>query len=227
MRIIAFDLDETLGEFIYLSQLWNYISNENYNVNQNHFNYLCSLFPEFFRPYIFEILHYLIKHKRFDDKIVIYTNNSGEKSWTMYIKNYIEFKIGQKIFDNVVCAYKVNGRVIEPKRTSHEKIYSDLIRCVGASYGTSVCFVDDRVHEQMRHPRVDYIHVKPYHTKFNKIGAVNRLYYSNFHFSNINHLAMNLSTEYNKSRNDEDIDKNVTQQMYLHLTKYILRNDSL
>ena len=49
MRIIAFDLDETLGEFIYLSQLWNLVNNQISNLNQIHFNYLCELFPEFFR----------------------------------------------------------------------------------------------------------------------------------------------------------------------------------
>ena len=120
---ICFDLDETLGEFIYLSQIWNDANSQISNLNQVHFNYLCALFPEFFRPYIFEILNYLVENKRFDDKIVIYTNNNGEKSWTNHIKNYIEYRIGRKVFDDVICAYKVNGRIIEPKRTSYEKIY--------------------------------------------------------------------------------------------------------
>tara|TARA_Y100000591_G_scaffold571_1_gene523 strand:+ start:1603 stop:2286 length:684 start_codon:yes stop_codon:yes gene_type:complete len=226
MRIIAFDLDETLGEFIYLSQLWNLVNNQISNLNQIHFNYLCELFPEFFRPHIFEILTYLVQNKQFDDKIVIYTNNSGEKSWTMYIKNYIEHKIGQKIFDNVICAYKVNGRIVEANRTSYEKIYSDLINCVGASYGTSVCFVDDRIHEKMKHPRVDYIHVKPYHTKFNKRNAVQRIQYSKLPCRDIYQFMRSLSNGYQKSFREEDVDNYVTQQMFLHLTKYISTDDN-
>ena len=225
MRIIAFDLDETLGEFIYLSQIWNDANSQISNLNQVHFNYLCALFPEFFRPYMFEILTYLVENKRLDDKIVIYTNNNGEKSWTTHIKNYIEYRIGRKVFDDVICAYKVNGRIIEPKRTSYEKIYSDLIRCVGASYGTSVCFIDDRVHEAMRHPRVDYIQVRPYHTKFNKNDVIRRLYSSKLPYSNINKTNNSLTNQYNKTRREEEIDNEITQQMFLHLTKYVLRDD--
>ena len=37
MRIIAFDLDETLGEFIYLSVLWNHATNQVDNVNSTPF----------------------------------------------------------------------------------------------------------------------------------------------------------------------------------------------
>ena len=141
-------------------------------------------------------------------------------------KNYIEYRIGRKVFDDVICAYKVNGRIIEPKRTSYEKIYSDLIRCVGASFGTSVCFIDDRVHEAMRHPRVDYIHVKPYHTKFNKNDAIRRLYSSKIPYSNINRTNNILTNQYNKTRREEEIDNEITQQMFLHLTKYVLRDDN-
>ena len=133
-----------------------------------------------------------------------------------------------KIFDQVICAYKVNGMIIEPNRTSYDKIYSDLIRCVKAPYGSSVCFIDDRLHEAMRHPSVDYIQVKPYHCKFKKRDVMRRLERSQFRFLNNNETLNNLreDQDYNKNKSQEDYDLKVTQEMFLRITRYLLNNRS-
>ena len=227
MRIIAFDLDETLGNFIDLSVIWNDANRQMNNLDQQAFNYYCELFPEFFRPYIFQILNYLVIHKEKDDKIVIYTNNNGEKSWTLLIKNYIEGKLNKQVFNDVICAYKVNGLIVEPKRTSYEKIYSDLIRCVNAPYGTKVCFVDDRIHDKMVNPYVNYIHVKPYHTSFNKDYAMEILYNSGLPYYNYQLLERALDNCNHYEKNDQEIfvDNSVTEEMFVHLSKFVLRKD--
>ena len=227
MRIIAFDLDETLGRFLDLSIIWNDANNQMYNLDQETFNYYCDLFPEFFRPNMLEILDYLAINKQRGDKIVIYTNNNGLKSWTLHIKKYIEHKLQKKIFDNVVCAYKVNGKIVEPKRTSYEKIYSDLLRCVGAPHGTTVCFVDDRIHPLMMNNYVKYIHVKPYHNRLNKEDVLNTiantgLPYYDFELSR---NSINQCNNYNKTPQEEYIDEQVTEEMFLHLSEFLLRKD--
>lgn len=227
MRIIAFDLDETLGNFSNLSAIWNDANNQMSNLDQNTFNYYCELFPEFFRPYMLDILNYLVINKQLNDKIVIYTNNNGERSWTLHIKNYIESKLKKKVFDDVICAYKINGRIIEPNRSSYNKIYSDLLRCIDAPYGTKVCFVDDRIHEDMINPFVSYIHIKPYHTKFNKKEIMMILSHSGLPYYDYKETSNMLNTcrNYYKSQSEEIVDNKVTEEMFSHLSKFVLRKD--
>ena len=100
MKIVVFDLDETLGYFTQFSIFWDCLQNfvyENYNfiLSQNDFNDILDLYPEFVRPNIFTILNYL-KNKKTTfccNKIMIYTNNSGSKEWANHIKSYFESKI--------------------------------------------------------------------------------------------------------------------------------------
>ena len=57
---------------------------------------------------------------------MIYTNNNGPKSWTYDIKHYIEKKLNYKLFDKIITAWKVNGKIYEKCRSGHEKSYKDL-----------------------------------------------------------------------------------------------------
>merc|ERR1712118_277568 len=109
------------------------------------------IFPEFIRPNILKILSYLKSKKRKGEcnKIIIYTNNQGPKSWAENIKKYFEKKLDYKLFDQVIAAYKVNGKVIEKKRTSHNKSISDLLRCSNLPQTTKICFLDDIYHPLM------------------------------------------------------------------------------
>ena len=62
MKIVIFDLDETLGYFVEFGMFWDclnkyLIDNSNYELNQSDFNYIIDLYPEFLRPNILHILN--------------------------------------------------------------------------------------------------------------------------------------------------------------------------
>jgi hypothetical protein len=69
IKIVVFDLDETLGYFvelsIFLESLNSYIKTEKieYELDQNDFNEVLDLFEEFIRPNIISVLNYL-KYKK-------------------------------------------------------------------------------------------------------------------------------------------------------------------
>ena len=100
MKIVVFDLDETLGYFteygIFWDSLENYLKIKNRNaLTQTEFDDILDLFPEFLRPNIINILSYLKKKKESKccHKMMIYTNNQGPKEWATHIMSYFENKI--------------------------------------------------------------------------------------------------------------------------------------
>ena len=149
MKIVVFDMDETLGYFTQLSIFWdslsNYFKTINKTLSQQDFNNVLDLFPEFLRPNIINILNYLKKKKqcRCCHKMVIYTNNNGSKEWSEYIKKYFEEKINYKLFDQIIAAYKINGKHVEICRTTHDKTHKDLIKCTKLPANSEICFLDD------------------------------------------------------------------------------------
>ena len=162
-KVVVFDLDETLGCFIEIGIFWDALENfYGHNLFPNKFHEVLDTFPEFFRPEIFKILDF-IHTKRTCRKLFIYTNNQGDKNWLHMLTSYIDKKLGYKVFNQVVAAYKVNGKQMEPKRTSHEKSLSDLIRCTDIPPTSEVCFIDDLYHPLMDKDTVSYLNIKPYH----------------------------------------------------------------
>lgn len=164
-KIAVFDMDETLGSFSNLGSLKDVIeSYEDRTLSQTEFNQLIDENPEFIRPNMVEILRYLVgkREQKECDAIMMYTNNTGGRSWPRAISNYFDHKVGQRVFNQIIAAYKVNGRHLEKGRTSHDKSYADFLRCTGLRRDTKVCFVDDVMHPFMKHPNVSYVHVKPY-----------------------------------------------------------------
>jgi hypothetical protein len=61
MKIVVFDLDETLGYFTDLGMFLDCLSKTLYNreIIQDEFNQILDLYPEFIRPNIIAILNYL------------------------------------------------------------------------------------------------------------------------------------------------------------------------
>jgi hypothetical protein len=163
MKIVVFDLDETLGYFSELGMFIDCLHN-NHQISQKEFNEILDLYPEFIRPNIINILNYLKKKKISNacSKIMIYTNNQGPKSWAEQIIAYFETKIHYKLFDQIVCAFKINGKQIELNRTSHDKTHSDFIRCTQIPENTQICFLDDVYHPDMANDNIYYINIKPY-----------------------------------------------------------------
>jgi hypothetical protein len=164
-RVIVFDLDETLGNFVELGVFCDLI--EKYNkrkINFDEFYRIMDLYPEFLRPKILNILAFLKekKEKGHINKIYIYTNNQGPKEWTEKIRYFLEKKLNYKLFDKVIGAYKVNGKIIESTRTTHDKTIADLFRSTNIPKNSKICFIDDLYHPLMDNNNVYYINIHPY-----------------------------------------------------------------
>ena len=166
-KYIVFDVDETLGYFSQFGAFMDALSFYYKDFSRSHFerfNEIMDLYPEFIRTNMIDILKY-INNKRSQGAcsgIFIYTNNQGPRTWVQHIAKYFEYKVGNKLFDKIIAAYKVNGKVVEQGRTSQNKTYADLLRITGISPQAEVCFVDDLNHPGMRHSNVLYLNVKPY-----------------------------------------------------------------
>ena len=69
-KIVVFDLDETLGYFVEFGMFWdalkNFINQQKLSetIDQNLFNKVLELYPEFLRPNIINILNYLKQKKK-------------------------------------------------------------------------------------------------------------------------------------------------------------------
>jgi len=234
---VIFDLDETLGHFTQLGIFWDALQKTlNKKLNQSYFFKLCDLYPNFFRPGIFSIFKYLIhcKKKNKNVKIVIYTNNQADKSWTLLIKNYISNKLNYpKLFDKIICAFKVDGQQVELCRTTHDKTIQDFMRCTKAPKNSRFIFLDDQYHEKMRSSLVDYINVKPYSYNIPYLTMINNFIYSDLGKSlietryidfkkklmrEVNQYKFNI---YQKSIQEINVDKVVSKQMMIYIQKFI------
>lgn len=164
-KVCVFDLDETLGYFTEVSIFWDALESFYGKELSNHsFFEVLDTFPEFFRPEIFRILNMINNKKKRNmcDESYIYTNNQGPKSWTKMINDYFNHKLGYKAFNGIIAAYKIQGKIVEPKRTSHDKSVKDLISCTNIPEMAEICFIDDLYHPLMDKAQVKYIQIKPY-----------------------------------------------------------------
>jgi len=174
-RVIAFDLDETLGSFIDLDILWTTLNDLNHAVN---FNSLLDLYPEFLRHGIISILGYLYQKKKSGccSKIYIYTNNQCHADWTLMISEYFDYKLQteEKLFDKIIYAFKINNKQIELSRTTHEKTHSDFIKCTLLPKTTEICFIDNSEFDNMKTDRVYYIQPASYYHNLSPSAIVDR-----------------------------------------------------
>jgi len=200
-KVVVFDLDETLGYFGEFSVLYNIISSY-LKVPLSHrmvlFNTLIELYPEYLRPDIINILNYLKNKKKTGEckGVYIYTNNQGPVDWCEMIKLYLHNKIQYSLFDHVVGAFRVNGRVREVGRTSDSKITEDLIRCARLPDNSDICFIDNDEFEKMTN--VYYIKLNTYIYNLSMNVAVNRFlksYWGNNLISNKQHFVNYVNRE--------------------------------
>jgi len=165
LKIVVFDLDETLGYFVEFGMFWTAVENfYGRKLSQQEFNKTLDLYPEFIRPNITEILKFLKQKKQCKScsHIMIYTNNQGPPEWAVSIKTYFESKTKSVIFDRIISAFKINGKQIEICRTTHNKTHNDFIKCTKVPDNSQICFLDDVYHPEMKNDNVYYINVKPY-----------------------------------------------------------------
>jgi len=237
LKIAVFDLDETLGYFTEISIFWDAL--ENYYgrklTNQKFFEVLDT-FPEVFRPNIFKILDFIHK-KKSCHKIFIYTNNQGEKSWVGMISDYISYKNGYNVFDHIIAAYKIRGKLIEPKRTSHDKSVKDLISCTNIPENTEICFIDDLYHPLMEKENVYYINIKQYRISLPFDEMAKRYYHAILKNTDINssefiNKMVTYMKQYNymvlpKSDEEKRIDTIVSKKLFSNLDDFFKKERTI
>ena len=161
MKHIIFDLDETIGAFYECSIIYEAImfSTRKKLKNVEIFEIL-DLFPETFRPGIFDILNYLTEQK--DIEINLYTNNPY-KMWVYMIKAYIEEKLGKKIFKHVIYGWKkFDGSPADKRRTTNAKTLTEYNRIIENKKHLKMLFLDDSLHARMTGANMTYFHLKPH-----------------------------------------------------------------
>jgi hypothetical protein len=216
-KIVVFDVDETLGYFSKLGKIWKLI--ETKNQNQDTFDSLLDLFPEFIRPHMLTILKYLKRQKEdfICNQVMIYTNNqSSSEKWIQYIKIYFENKLKYPLFDKIINAFKINGKKVELGRTSHKKSYTDLITCAKLPVNTQICFVDDTYYPGMDVSNVVYVKVKqPYIYDLSNEIIMKRLKLKN--------KDALLFTYIEKDKKEFELDKIISKKIMLCLQNFLTK----
>jgi len=207
-KAVAFDLDETLGNFSDLYLLWKSQSHPDSSV----FTRLLDLFPEFMRVGILDVLRFL--KSKIDagecHPIYIYTNNQCGTEWVEMIVAYFEQKTGIS-FARPICAYKIGNRRIEPNRTTHEKTYDDFVRCSMLKVPFEMCFVDDRNYGPMRKSKVYYIQPPPYFHPLTKEEIDTRI---------LTGKRPTIDTKWPRHKREQDI----TNKVMYYLREFFLMN---
>jgi len=237
MKIVVFDLDETLGYFTEFGMFWdsldNYIKTKGVTkLSQEDFNNTLDLFPEVLRPNIINILTYLKTKKESSccDKMMIYTNNNGPREWVQHIVGYFDEKLDYKLIDQIVAAFKVNGKQVEICRTTHNKTHQDFIRCTKVPANAEICFLDDTFHPGMSNENIYYINLKPYYhdipfeemlNRFMNSAIGKRIIHDNdFETIMTNFLKLYKYKCLEKDPKEYDVDKIVGKHIITHLQTF-------
>jgi hypothetical protein len=177
-RVIAFDLDETLGSFADLYILWSILQDMCENHYPVDFNKLLDLYPEFLRYGILHVLEYLYEKKMLGqcEKIYIYTNNQCSVNWIKLISKYFDYKLSVKssLFDKIIYAFKIDNKRVEPERTTHSKTYADFMKCTMIPNSAEICFIDNSYYSRMKNEKVYYIQPTSYRHSLDVNTIINR-----------------------------------------------------
>jgi len=236
-KVVVFDMDETLGCFTDLEALWNVIETEKLSFSQPHlnrqerFNILLDLYPEFLRYGIVNILEYLYYKKTHSDFIgvYIYTNNQVSKRWSKMIIDYLETRNKVSgLFNQIIHAFKINKRIIEPLRSSNIKSHGDFIRCSVLPANTELCFIDNTYYKKMHHNKIYYIQPKPFFHGLKTGVILQRLMDSSILTTKTDKLFMthfldnNLITSVEKSQTTVNEDTLVSRKILYHIQDFFL-----
>jgi hypothetical protein len=244
MKIVVFDLDETLGYFtqygIFWDSLANYLKIKNKNqLTQSDFDDILELFPEFLRPNIINILTYLKSKKKTNccHKMMIYTNNTGPREWARHIISYFEKQINFKLVDQIIAAFKINGKRVEICRTTQNKTHKDLIKCTKIPADAEICFMDDYFYPEMANDNIYYINVKPYYydlkfevmfERFKKSEIGNKLINNDddkdFENLMMDHIKLFKYMVVEKDEKEYEVDKVLGKHIISHLQAFFNRS---
>lgn len=127
-KVVAFDVDETLGNFVQFSIFFHVLEEyfDKPDIPYRYFNDLVDLYPEIVRPSILRILEYIRKKKSAGvcSKVFIYTNNQGPDKWVAHIRDYFEHKLRTsgivgKVGDTTSTSASATGLAIIPPLFDH------------------------------------------------------------------------------------------------------------
>ena len=236
MKIVVFDLDETLGYFTQFGIFWDslikYLKDD--KPDKADFCQMLDLYPEFLRPNIVNILNYL-KNKmgHHCEKVFVYTNNMGPREWAEQIIYYFEEKIEYKLFHQIIAAFKINGKRVELGRTTQNKTHKDLIHCTKIPHETEICFIDDVFYPGMANDNVYYINIKPYFYTLPFHEMIDRFIQSDigqkfcsdsdqptFHKKMMENIKQYHFMVVPKNKQEYDIDKILGKHIIHHLQKF-------
>jgi hypothetical protein len=240
-KVIVFDLDETLGSFVEFDMLWRALKplEAIHNIQVN-FNQLLDLYPEFLRYGILSILDYLYQKRKANKfhNMYIYTNNQCHKSWPTLISNYFtqKLKSDKNVFDKIILAFKINNKAIELSRTTHDKTYSDFIKCTLLPKTTEICFIDNSEFYEMKKERVYYIQPASYYHNLSIDEIINRFIHSAMGSQFLGKMESNVL--YDKllegfnyfnagKRINRNLDIYVAQKMMYHIKEFFLLTNKI
>ena len=166
---------------------------------------------------------------------MIYTNNTGPPEWANHIIRYFENKINYKLIDQIIAAFKINGKQVEICRTTYNKTHKDLIRCTKIPIDTEICFIDDNFYPGMTHENIYYINIKQYYYDLSFEELLNRFKNSEIgkkviendkDFDNLMIQNINLYNYkcLNKNKDEYEIDKILGKHIIYHLQKFFNRS---
>jgi hypothetical protein len=180
LKVLVFDLDETIGSFHEAAILWKIIESE----LQSDFNTLMDLYPEFLRYGILQIIEFILNKKKIGkcDKLYLYTNNINSPVFPNLISEYLKYKLKSEnnVFDKIINAFKVNNKIIEHNRTTHRKTYNDFINCTILPENVKICFIDDKYYSKMENEKIYYIQPSPYYHNLTNKEIIERFSMSSF-----------------------------------------------
>lgn len=219
-KVVAFDLDETLGSFMDLNVIWNYIQTLKLQIQ---FNDLLDLYPEFLRYGILPILDFLHQKKKSGEcsKIYIYTNNQCSIEWSNLIVNYFEYKLqAPGLFDQIIYAFKINNKRVELLRTTHDKTHDDFIRCTLLPKTTEICFLDNSYFANMRDDYIYYIQPKSYFHRLSHVDIVER-FITKFGFIDLPAQLFSHSLHL-VSKDSMTMDIHIAQKIMYHIKEFFI-----
>ena len=180
-KVVIFDLDETIGSFGDLYTLWKYLHAEKgypaFEESKLRLHRILDLYPEVFRPGIFPVLEYIYRKIQSGaaHPVHVYTNNQCDApNWVAMILAYIENMIGAGLFADPICAFKIGGKRVNVRRTSHDKTPADFVKCSLVPRNAEMCFVDDQTHDYMKTRKIYYIQPPPYHMPLSRDDIMRR-----------------------------------------------------
>ena len=157
VKLIVFDMDETIGAFTALSR--DLIAIQPHLQNYALIKHLIDTNPDYIRPHMLEILKQVYTAKMFHAfTVVLYTSNPNS-DWVLMMLHYINNKIHatQPLFDHVLDA---------SQRTTPDKCVQDLLDRTNIrpkqTQDLRIFFVDDQYHAGMITKEVVYFHITPY-----------------------------------------------------------------